>query len=34
MAKENATDKEIIEVCKKCHIHNFIKGFLTAMTLS
>ncbi len=25
MAKENATDKEIIEVCKKCHIHNFIK---------
>ncbi len=24
MAKEDASDNEIIEVCRKCHIHNFI----------
>ncbi|HPW53207.1 MAG TPA: ATP-binding cassette domain-containing protein, partial [Erysipelotrichaceae bacterium] len=25
MAKEDATAEEIVEVCKKCHIHNFIR---------
>lgn len=25
MAKEDATDEEIISVCKKCHVHNFIQ---------
>ncbi len=25
MAKEDANEEEIINVCKKCHIHNFIK---------
>lgn len=25
MGKEDATDEEIISVCKKCHVHNFIQ---------
>ncbi len=25
MAKKDATDEEIVAVCKKCHIHNFIQ---------